>query len=63
MTNTRLLFVAVTLLVTPNPLTLQPVPDLRSQVTIYRDTYGIPHVFGETDAATMFGFAYAQAER
>ncbi len=33
-----------------------------SQVTIYRDTYGIPHVFGETDAATMFGFAYAQAE-
>jgi acyl-homoserine lactone acylase PvdQ len=37
-------------------------PDLGSQVTIYRDTYGIPHVFGETDAATMFGFAYAQAE-
>jgi penicillin amidase len=36
--------------------------DLRSKVTIYRDTYGIPHVFGETDAATMFGFAYAQAE-
>ncbi|MGH7336505.1 MAG: penicillin acylase family protein, partial [Myxococcota bacterium] len=35
---------------------------LASQVTIYRDTYGIPHVFGETDAATMFGFAYAQAE-
>jgi penicillin amidase len=36
--------------------------DLRSRVTIYRDTYGIPHVFGQTDAATMFGFAYAQAE-
>jgi len=36
--------------------------NLASQVTIYRDTYGIPHVFGETDAATMFGFAYAQAE-
>lgn len=36
--------------------------DLRLKVTIYRDTYGIPHVFGETDAATMFGFAYAQAE-
>lgn len=35
---------------------------LASRVTIYRDTYGIPHVFGETDAATMFGFAYAQAE-
>jgi acyl-homoserine-lactone acylase len=36
--------------------------DLARRVTIYRDTYGIPHVLGETDAATMFGFAYAQAE-
>lgn len=32
------------------------------QVTIYRDTYGVPHVFGKTDATTVFGFAYAQAE-
>ncbi|HKE57671.1 MAG TPA: penicillin acylase family protein, partial [Pyrinomonadaceae bacterium] len=32
------------------------------QVTIYRDKYGVPHVFGATDAATVFGFAYAQAE-
>ena len=31
-------------------------------VTIYRDTYGVPHVFGRTDASTAFGFAYAQAE-
>src|SRR3712207_733666 len=31
-------------------------------VTIYRDVYGVPHVFGQTDAATVFGFAYAQAE-
>jgi len=38
------------------------VGDLADRVTIYRDTYGIPHVFGETDASTMFGFAYAQAE-
>ncbi|HET6701733.1 MAG TPA: penicillin acylase family protein [Gemmatimonadaceae bacterium] len=36
--------------------------DLAARVTIYRDSYGIPHVFGETDASTMFGFAYAQAE-
>jgi acyl-homoserine-lactone acylase len=36
--------------------------NLADHVTIYRDTYGIPHVFGETDAATAFGFAYAQAE-
>ena len=31
-------------------------------VTIYRDSYGVPHVFGQTDASTVFGFAYAQAE-
>ena len=35
---------------------------LAQDVTIYRDTYGVPHVFGRTDASTMFGFAYAQAE-
>ena len=36
--------------------------DLARRVTIYRDTYGIPHVVGEDDASTLFGFAYAQAE-
>ena len=35
---------------------------LARNVTIYRDTYGVPHVFGKTDASTVFGFAYAQAE-
>ena len=35
---------------------------LALDVTIYRDTYGVPHVFGRTDASTVFGFAYAQAE-
>jgi acyl-homoserine lactone acylase PvdQ len=35
---------------------------LARDVTIYRDTYGVPHVFGHTDASTVFGFAYAQAE-
>lgn len=31
-------------------------------VTIYRDAYGVPHVYGPTDASCVFGFAYAQAE-
>ena len=31
-------------------------------VTIYRDRYGVPHVYGPTDAACIFGFVYAQAE-
>src|SRR5262245_16890362 len=39
-----------------------PSDDLAAHVTIYRDSYGIPHVVGETDASTLFGFAYAQAE-
>src|SRR5262249_52393947 len=38
-------------------------PDRLAQaVTIYRDRYGVAHVFGATDASTVFGFAYAQAE-
>jgi penicillin amidase len=32
------------------------------QVTIHRDAFGVAHVHGETDRATAFGFAYAQAE-
>jgi penicillin amidase len=39
-----------------------PDDSLARTVTIYRDTYGVPHVFGRTDASTVFGFAYAQAE-
>jgi penicillin amidase len=39
-----------------------PSARLARSVTIYRDIYGVPHVFGHTDASTVFGFAYAQAE-
>jgi acyl-homoserine-lactone acylase len=31
-------------------------------VTIYRDTYGVPHVYGPTDASVVYGLAWAQAE-
>ncbi len=31
-------------------------------VTIYRDSYGVPHVYGDTEAAAAFGVGYAQAE-
>jgi acyl-homoserine-lactone acylase len=31
-------------------------------VTILRDKWGIPHVFGKTDADAVFGMVYAQAE-
>jgi acyl-homoserine lactone acylase PvdQ len=32
------------------------------QVTIVRDDWGIPHVYGKTDADAVFGMLYAQAE-
>ena len=31
-------------------------------ITIIRDTWGIPHVYGGTDADAVFGVMYAQAE-
>ncbi len=31
-------------------------------VEILRDTFGVPHIFGKTDADTAFGLAYAHAE-
>jgi acyl-homoserine-lactone acylase len=32
------------------------------RVTIMRDKWGIPHIFGKTDADAVFGMLYAQAE-
>jgi len=43
----------------------QPIVDavaLAEQVKIHRDAFGVPHIFGRTDASTLFGFGYAQAE-
>lgn len=35
---------------------------LARQVTIRRDTFGVPHIRARTEAAAAFGFGYAQAE-
>src|SRR5262245_13729366 len=52
-------------------LVLWPAPRLdpslaaraaRYDVQVIRDTWGVPHVFGATDAQTAFGLAYAHAE-
>src|SRR6195952_1038956 len=32
------------------------------QVIIIRDTWGIPHIYGKTDADAVFGLLYAQCE-
>ena len=45
----------------PTDLTVVTYP-LASQVTIYRDTYGVPHVYGRSDASAVFGATYARAE-
>ena len=34
----------------------------KHDVRILRDTYGVPHVYGRTDADVAFGLAYAHAE-
>src|SRR5215471_16832734 len=32
------------------------------RVTIIRDGYGVPHIYGKTDADAVFGLMYAQCE-
>ncbi len=39
----------------------QAKPDLRD-VALLRDTWGVPHVFAESDAGAMYGLGYAVAE-
>lgn len=50
------------LAVTPAFAEIENAEMLAQSVTIYRDTWGVPHIDGPTDASVVFGFAYAQAE-
>ncbi|MEM8995541.1 MAG: acylase [Acidobacteriota bacterium] len=43
------------------PADLAP-PDGAYDVEILRDTWGVPHIFGRTDADTAYGLAWAHAE-
>ena len=48
-------------------LTIGFLPALASSkkektVTIYRDVWGVPHIYGDTEKAVFFAFGYAQAE-
>jgi acyl-homoserine-lactone acylase len=45
----------------PNPERSRLEREARS-VTITRDSWGIPHIHGKTDADAVFGLVYAQAE-
>jgi penicillin amidase/acyl-homoserine-lactone acylase len=50
----------------PEPADFDPAPLLeearRYQVRILRDEFGVPHVYGETDADVAYGLAFAHAE-
>jgi acyl-homoserine-lactone acylase len=54
--------VVLSLLVTSVQAADGRVEKLAHSVTIYRDSYGVPHIYGPTDASCVFGYAYAQAE-
>ncbi|MDN3672571.1 penicillin acylase family protein [Flavobacterium branchiarum] len=45
-----------------NPKEISRLEKLAQQVTIIRDNWGIPHVYGKTDADAVFGLLYAQCE-
>jgi penicillin amidase len=55
--------VLVTSTLTVSVLAANPKAEkIARSVTIYRDSYGVPHVYGPTDASCVFGYIYAQAE-
>lgn len=53
---------------TPSPARAQAVVPTTAaeadtiEVTIHRDEWGVPHIYGPTDASVVFGGAFAQAE-
>lgn len=53
---------AVSRTATPAAADLRRMEALARAVTIYRDTWGVPHIVGATDESAMFGAAYARAE-
>jgi len=57
----KLRLLSAVLLVASAPAA-NPARDLARSVTIYRDTYGVPHIYAKTDAGAAFGLMYAQAE-
>ena len=63
------LLIAASLLSAPRPLSIRtPNPELARlqhearNVTITRDSWGIPHIHGKTDADAVFGLVFAQSE-
>ena len=59
---------AATCVIFPTISTAQPPPfkgrvdQLAEEATIYRDTYGVPHIAAKNEEALYFAFGYAQAQ-
>jgi penicillin amidase len=63
MTVKRALLILITIsVVAPFGARIQAKGEATSEVTIYRDEYGIPHIFAQTLEAAAYGVGYAQAE-
>ena len=62
----HLLFVIVILLVacssSNKKVENKQYEEQAQRVTIIRDSWGIPHIYGKTDADAVFGLMYAQCE-
>lgn len=60
-----LLFFSFPFIVSAQPFQAQEIARWTAraqQVTIIRDKWGIPHIYGKTDADAVFGLLYAQCE-
>lgn len=65
MTRLFLFFLLSPFIVTAQNFTAAEITNWQQQaqnVTIIRDNWGVPHVYGKTDAAAVFGLLYAQCE-
>lgn len=63
--QTTLLFCCFSMFVFSQNLSKKDIAKLQEtaqKVTIIRDNWGIPHIYGKTDAAAVFGLMYAQCE-
>ena len=60
-----LVFVALLAACSPQPsvdVEYERLAERAARVEILRDDFGVPHVYGKTDADAVFGMLYAQAE-
>jgi len=46
----------------PRPIAFADPTELASRATVYRDTYGVPHIYAQDDDSLYFAFGYAHAQ-